>query len=357
MCEHCIPDLSRLALQAESVETKRKERDGEGQPSPGSETDDQGTQEDEILLEALKAEKERQLRSELLKWRKKRYRPSPVPPPPRNTWMDFSFENPLDGLFKDMNMVEEMMREFRGRVFRRDTSYCHYGYDYRKRTVFISSIRNFNPKQACQGNPCEFFKKLGKHPRGVVDCGSKEKNSIPAPLVEKLLGSWMQQNPDAEKFLVVDVFAGYGSVPSAVAQLKRDDPAKWGAVAVFTNDIATYRGAFEPNSDLDMLHADPLALLHLAVFGGKLYPEAKEEAKRYEGDPLAWAKQEKLAVLFHCSTPCTTYSVDGMAHHRETDGRPKTIEALEADVMNERLIAFFYKYVLSPDARPSELGA
>ena len=76
-----------------------------------------------------------------------------------------------------------------------------------------------------------------------------------------------------------------------------------------------------------------------------------------ESDPSpqlsdGWAlktSDNKIAVLFHCSTPCQTYSVVGLKEHREGDTlEPKTVLARNHDAMNSLLVQWFEKIVLRP---------
>ena len=64
---------------------------------------------------------------------------------------------------------------------------------------------------------------------------------------------------------------------------------------------------------------------------------------------VGWCNENKIAVLFHCSTPCETYSLVGLKSHREGNSlEAKSETARNNDAMNTLLIRWFKKIVLQP---------
>lgn len=251
---------------------------------------------------------------------------------------DFSFENPLDGKFKDLPAVKQLVENYPFLVKQASTSYCHYGYDYRKRTVFVTSLTGFSPTAPCQGRPCAWLRAGLEHPQGVLNCTADQKNSIPPSLIDLLIQSWKQRHAkQAKAYLLIDVFSGWGSVDKRVKEA-------WPDVVVYSNDLVRRS---HTNVELDM-SADsafsPSTLLILALKKHEL-----SAPENFKGDAVEWCNAEKIAVLFHCSTPCDTYSVVGLKSHRVDDTlEPKTAMARNHDAMNASLINYFTSIVLTP---------
>ena len=66
----------------------------------------------------------------------------------------------------------------------------------------------------------------------------------------------------------------------------------------------------------------------------------------------AWLRHERVAILFHLSTPCNTYSLDGIGTHRVTSTlTPKTKLAREHDEMNTKLIEWLERARLGAGRR------
>ena len=300
------------------------------------------------------------------------YRPKKQkrPPPLRDTVLDFSFENPLDGKFKDLGAVKSMLERYPNYVFQRGTSYCHYGRTYRKRTVFVTTIEGFTPTLPCpsrgRGEPgksqrCQYLLQGGhgaQHERQVTSCRQAEKNSIPEALCLQLLQAWMDQNPDDDlpledprkrKYIVVDCFAGWGSLKHALRVATDcpeggfwshdpDDP-RWQRIKLFENDLASGR-AGGANMELDMSFFGPFTLLSMAI--RRFWSLDDSE------DPVTWCMQNNARVLFHCSTPCETYSTNGLAVHRKGETmEPASEKAIEHDEMNRKIIRAFEAAILS----------
>lgn len=259
--------------------------------------------------------------------------------------LDFSFENPLDGKFKDLPVVQELIKDYPALVRRVGTSYCHYGYDYRKRTVFVSSLTNFQPTPPCPGTPCSWIRSGLEHPGSVQGCARDQKNSLPPALIDLLINSWRSRHAGkAAAYLLVDVFSGWGSVDTRVEEKQR--LGEWQDVRVYSNDIVQ-----RDHTDVTLdMSADsmwsPAALLAFAV--DRHWPGDVGERMSHPGGLIGWLNAKKIAVLFHCSTPCDTYSTNGLGYHRVGKTlEPKTPMAKAHDAMNASLIGYFKRTVLS----------
>jgi hypothetical protein len=296
---------------------------------------------------------------------------------PKDTMVDFSFENPMESCLWDLDAMQDMIAGFPGRVARRDTSYCHYGFSYRKRTSFVTTVKNFSPPPPCPRAPCAHYKQHGSHASWVPGLCVRQKNSIPTRLIREMLRAWILQNSGAVEYTVIDMFAGYGSLDSAIKEAKADvnvdaeiDPCdeeelafwadRWGRVRYFGNDVCSgaRSSSFRPNANFDVNHIlEPGALMGLGHLVKTALSAAEMgfcEQKRLDADPLAYCRSDRSAVLFHCSTPCSTYSLNARAHHRDEELRPATNTAASHDLMNETLIRAFIERVLRPRAARGE---
>jgi len=246
--------------------------------------------------------------------------------------INFVFENPFGGLFQQMDFVKGLIARHPHHVFLVDTSYCKYDSPYRKSTVFISTLPTFRPKSRCEVIHCKQLVMRGKHDSNVKAQTKAIKNSIPAGLVDLEVTAWKAMYPTepAYKFLFIDVFTGYGSVAAHIRQAYPD-------VMVYTNDIVKRTGN---NVELDLREFPCYFMMNLALlrfFGNPSLPEMPHGLH-------AWLRQERIAILFHLSTPCNTYSLDGIGTHRVTSTlTPKTKLAHDHDEMNAKLIEWFEK--------------
>ena len=256
--------------------------------------------------------------------------------------LDFVFENPLDGKFKDLPVVKKLLQDYPAMVRQVETSYCHHGYPYQKRTVFIGTLLGFNPMPPCPRTPCQFLRRggTGSHPEQSTGCSARQKNSLPPVLIDLIIGSWIKRHESTTaKFLLIDVFSGWGSIETRVQE-------RWPQVMTYANDIVS-----RPKTDTNLdMSADsiftPAALLMFSL--RKLCPEDEQRIQAHPGGVVGWVQQEKIAVLFHCSTPCRTYSTQALAIHRHKGtAAPKTPDAVRDDEMNSSLISFFRRVVLT----------
>jgi hypothetical protein len=258
-------------------------------------------------------------------WRKRKL--SALDVPSQKSRIDFVFENPADGYFKSMPFMRQLLDRFPHWCRATTTSYCKYEADYRKRTVFISSLK-LRLAPPCPNPVCSHLKQAKAHPRSVTDLTSAEKNSLPQLVVNAILDQWMAEAcaRHANRFyVVVDVFAGFGSVSEAIRQRQLPN------VRVFGNDIVARNGG---DLSLDMSASSPFSLSSLAWLA---CAKMGVKIETYT-DVIAMLEEEQIGLLFHLSTPCTTYSTNGLGHHRHMDRSPKTPLAQAHDALNTRLV-------------------
>lgn len=253
--------------------------------------------------------------------------------------IDFTFENPYDGRLKDTPFIRELVSQNPGLVFATPTSYCHYDAPYQKRTIFIGTLPGFNPKPPCPTHPCLMKRRGEKHSAHVAECSQAQKNSIPPTLVSSLVDAWLSraQSVGATGFLLIDVFSGWGSVAEHIK-------VNYPHIKTFANDIVNRAHL---SMTLDMTTFTLGSLLLLAV---RRFWNGEDHLRRQDNNPhgiIGWLKDEKIAVLFHLSTPCETYSTNALAHHRVAGTAvPKTQQAVDADQMNRRLVDYLVEHTL-----------
>lgn len=261
---------------------------------------------------------------------------------PSRGFVDFAFENPLHGKFKDLPSIEAMLFCYPGRVRRIDTSYCNLGVAHQKPTVIVTSLTRLRLPPPCPKQPCAAVFAGRPHAARVADCDDATKNALPPALVDALVEAWLRKHADAqtgaEAYLLIDVFAGFGSVHGRVSE-------RWPQVVVYANDIVD-RGQ---HGVLDMSANSPFgpgSLLAIALV--KHFDVEAEELLAHQGGVVGWANARKIAVLFHLSTPCDTYSTQALAVHREAGTSAAVSSAAHrADAMNNALVAWFERVTLS----------
>ena len=252
--------------------------------------------------------------------------------------LDFMIENPLDGKLKDLPCIQSLMNEYKGVVFMRPTSYCHHGYAYQKRTVFIGTLPAFNPTPPCPTHKCKALQEGKRHESSVAKSTNAQKNSIPESLVIQIVDAWLDRvSRTASRFLLIDVFSGFGSVSERIRH-------QYPHVNVYANDIVNRSHV---NMDLDMTTFSLGSLLILAC--SKVWDEEEDlrEQSEHPGGILGWMNDNKIAALFHISTPCETYSTNAIWKHRVAKtARPKSKQAARADALNERIVDYLRRNVL-----------
>ena len=262
--------------------------------------------------------------------------------------LDFVFENPLDGKLWDTKFMTKLRSDYQYTTYFDRTSYCQYGFDYRKHTGFLSSLPAMNLVAPCRkDNPCRWMERDGQHPHAVLGTSQAQRNSIPAPLVDAEINAWIRRTPKATKRLFIDVFAGFGSVDEAVK-------ARPEGIHVYSNEWVRGRGQ---SIELDMRRFDMTTLLMFALqktfrdADGHLDPPM--EGDGLVADMIKWLKNQSVAVLIHVSTPCETYSAASGGYHRPRgDVTPLTLKARDHDTMNAKLVTWFRTHVLEVEMPP-----
>ena len=248
---------------------------------------------------------------------------------------DFCIENPLHG---KLWQIQKFQR-FVGRVDVQfaSTSYCKYNCSYRKNTGFLTSVLNFSPCPVCSKNDsCQRYQ---QHDELPVDQASR--NSIPEGLVLELIDAWVRKKKceGFKVFLIIDVFAGYNSISKAADLHNKTSNDN---VVVYTNDIVRTRGG---NMDLDMRVFELNDILVFAL--RKLFLEMPYDLADIKGDVKQFLLNESIAVLFHLSTPCETYSVAGGASHRlRGSAEPQSRLAVAHDDMNSKIVDWIFLNIL-----------
>ena len=187
------------------------------------------------------------------------------------------------------------------------TSYCSYGFGWKKDTSILSNLSNLRLRPPCRVRPC------GRVHTDFASLTTVQRNSIPKLLVSDVIEAFeaAQRASGRVPLLVVDVFAGWGSV---------SDEAQQRGLLVFSNDILPNR--CNANIDFDMRD---IQLSDLIVLGIRRYEkEIKERIDTAHFDSLfdssASIKDRlsasRVGVLLHISFPCVTYSTAAGGYHR-----------------------------------------
>ena len=252
------------------------------------------------------------------------------PPPPRDCdAISFTVENPASSKVWD----DKSMRSFAfadwpqaptdevARAAMRDpsfamtskrrsivtTSYCSYGFGWKKDTSILSNLSNLRLRPPCRVRPC------GRVHTEFASLTTVQRNSIPKLLVSEMLEAFeaAQRASGRVPLLVVDVFAGWGSV---------SDEAQQRGLLVFSNDILPNR--CNANIDFDMRDIQLSDLIVLALRHHEQHVRERLDPASFETlfDSSASIKERlsasRVGVLLHLSFPCTTYSTAAGGHHR-----------------------------------------
>lgn len=259
-------------------------------------------------------------------------------------YLAFTVENPGpssrdSSLFQHTSALWFLRKVPQARVL--DTSYCKYGRDYRKHTAFITNMPRLRLLRPCLNSK--------KHPRSVQSLSSKEKNSIPEPLLHTLLAAFMEEGAarGCRGFHVLDVFSGWESMRSACKSFKvgsniyhetmrrlqdYEDMAVW--LRVCSRPIS-YTAVDMTSKPLERREK----VRYVSCKGGKrrlvtnsfetTLPEHEEDFMEHKEFLLNLIRQElrqieesdeTVAILLHMSPPCTTFSLAGLQTHRRRDG-------------------------------------
>lgn len=243
--------------------------------------------------------------------------------------MDFLIENPLDGKFKSTDFIKELLHEHPYTVFQRATSYCHYGLSYRKRTVLFTTMEHFTPTPPCPSKACIDWRVYGSHSCEVAFLAQDQRNSLPDLLIDEEIKAWVASTAWASTRMFIDVFSGFGSVVRRVRETNPD-------VITYANDIVQRE---DNDVQLDMRLFGMHGLLTFAV--KKHFPDDFDEASAHPGGLVGWLLQNNVALFFHVSCPCETYSTAaGSTHRSRSSAAPMSSKALEHDRMNKKIVGW-----------------
>lgn len=257
--------------------------------------------------------------------------------------IDFVFENPADGKLWDSDAMGLLYGPYTKRV---DTSYCHYGTPYRKRTTFFTSLTNLKLVAACPGNPCPH---ASRHATGVADCTSQVQNSIPCGIVWSVLDAWLakdaacvhQVGRDYDYFVVLDVFKGFGSVQKAVNEYDKSRD-----ILYVGNDIVPSRA-----DDADSLSFDVSKPPQFEILLDWALVKLRQRIARMQGvfddETPPIVDHGCVRMLLWLSTPCDTYGPQGMSRHGRCSGELSAKAKLH-DAMNLFLAQWLLKHALTP---------
>lgn len=216
------------------------------------------------------------------------------------------------------------------------SSYCKYGENYRKNTSFLTSLSAVGLLPPCDAtNRCEYsMKEPYTHPRTVQDVTDKaERNHVPVLLNFDLLRAFVtkHRHEGIKHFLVMDIFSGWGSVKKAVQQFKTSkDMQRDEIIFTYTNDINPNRGDEPTDTDLDLGKCPMKFLENMAM---SLFKISLKNDKRKIFD------SKKVAILYYCSFPCTTYSVAGGDAHRDAgEIKGKSKLSIDHDEMLKKVV-------------------
>lgn len=194
------------------------------------------------------------------------------------------------------------------------TSYCSYGFPYRKNTSILTSIEGLSLRPCC---------KHSSHDSDVQGTLGAQKNSLPSGLVHDCIRRWINTHKDlntVKTFLVVDVFSGWGSVSRAALDFEPEAKSivPGANYKVFTNDMSCRHHGHLPNVDITL--NSPGSFDVLLAFAILKVADPDFKVSEIAGVPkwVARMKQEGIAVLMHISFPCTTYSTASGSTHRKS---------------------------------------
>ena len=210
---------------------------------------------------------------------------------------NFVIENPLDGALWQLPCIDRLLErsahdEPNGLVAKfTPTSYCHYGSASQKRTGFLTTLNDAHLARPCPSHPCALAADDASRHKAWETVGKRDRNAIPIALIDEFLKAWVAKAPLGKTLVLIDVFAGYGSVRTAVEGW---NDAEKRTILYVDNDILRSCAA---RYDLDMQSFGLTVLECLALNQREL-------------------QREETSVLFWLSPPCTTYSVAGLHKHR-----------------------------------------
>lgn len=296
-------------------------------------------------------------------WRKMKSKRGLEPAWRKTCSIDFVIENPhaskmweLDGMRALSDLTKETPKDPNADALIKafSTSYCHYGSAVKKNTKFLTTLMQAQIKPLCsKDNPCAQMRAKGSHAKTVENTCPEEKNSIPAPLIDAFFNAWIKKAGECrygpkqlapDRFLVVDVFRGYGSVTAQARKRNLD---------VRSNDIVK-QGPRSGHYNFDMSKT-PLKELLIFAVGAVFGSDALSNP-----DELPFAdmlSRNGIALLIWLSPPCCTYSTSSGNTHRDTGKLdPKTPLAQKHDAMNNKLVDELFDLALTPPCARAGAG-
>lgn len=318
----------------------------------------------------------------------------------RTDMVEFTVENPgIDDRAKSLwnqPYLIEWLNRWQRTVKLIPTTYCQYAqYPHDKQphkpTSIMTTLTGLTLQRPCNANrPCSELCDPTSRGRHSVQVSQREhaqsslsqceKNAIPQQLTHQILATWIGSKwvDGYRNFLVIDVFAGWGSVKNAIATFANSPEAIRMVDMVNAND-----GDVDNELPLRRIlaMADPTSLLHYVGFdavdqrvsfreptlteerhdvahGRKRKRIAVNTDTKYIGDYLDAQQanpllniigaeltrlhsiglaQQSIATWIHASPPCTTFSLAGLATHRPTNG-PSSDLANEHDQLVKKLL-------------------
>lgn len=315
----------------------------------------------------------------------------------RPSTLEFTVENPgIDDRARSLwnqPYVVEWLTLWKEVVQVVPTTYCQYAqYPEKKQplkpTSIMTTFQTLQLQRPCTpSRPCPELcdpQSGGRHsvqirPRdgSQASLSQCERNAIPERLTHQILATWIgsKWKSGFRNFLLVDVFAGWGSVKNAVATFANSPEA---------NSMVEELSALGADDSTDLALrrvlaiSNPLSLLHYAGFDAvdqrvafreptlaEKRQSAAQNRKRtrvsvnvdtkYIGDymktpnpilniiaaelaELTDLDVDRVAIWIHASPPCTTFSMAGLATHRPADG-PVSALADEHDRLVKKLLA------------------
>lgn len=252
------------------------------------------------------------------------------PPPPRDCdAISFTIENPASSKIWDDKIVRSfafadwpqapadevaraaMRHPSCAMVSKRrsivTTSYCSYGFGWKKDTSILSNLSNLRLRPPCRVRPC------GRVHTDFASLTTAERNSIPALLVSDVLAAFeaAQRASGRVPLLVLDVFAGWGSV---------SDEAQQRGLLVFSNDILPNRCDANMGFDMRDIQLSDLIVLalrhHEQHVRERLDPASFDALFKGPGTIKDRLYASHVGVLLHISFPCVTYSTAAGGYHR-----------------------------------------
>ena len=276
--------------------------------------------------------------------------------------MDFTVENPGHGKLWNLECmtpvlrcccmpgapIDDQARQLLAKVV--PTSYCKYGSGVRKDTNFMTSLGSLRLQPPCSKAPCKRRKAGLLHLAQVQGSSQEGKNAIPETLMHKVFDSWVQKHHSAGSpkptLVLLDVFAGFGSVGKAVRSHEQD-------ILYVSNDINKSRGAdFHEDMRESSLVSTCSLMLHHVLKDRPEFKSALPELQAVALDSSGAGEDEKakhfarllrshnVCVLVHMSPPCETYSTASGNTHRDGGSvLPLSEKARQHDAMAGEMVA------------------